>query len=318
MKPAEVKDDRPAENLSFAATNLVKPGLQSKRQQSEPPLNRNVFPPTPPPESEKAGSSGQMSRGASVRNGFRPTPPRLDIDKAQPRERYEIKERRASPQSAQARLGTQRTASEPRGPAARQNMMRGETRSRPTMRRFSEDDDTIDEYPGELYDMYQRNSRTKRTQGRYIEEEADGSEYDDGSFDENEFEMIPTRAPPRSRATSSSRGGSRRPELRKIRVKVHAADDVRYLMVGPAIEFPDFVDRVRDKFAIRKRFKITVRDDDMPDGDMVTVGDQDDLEMAMMTVKATARRERLDMGKMEVSTEVRDLVNPANIPSRSG
>jgi hypothetical protein len=34
---------------------------------------------------------------------------------------------------------------------------------------------------------------------------------------------------------------------------------------------------------------------------MITMGDQDDLDMAIMSVKATARRERLDMGKMEVS-----------------
>ena len=49
-----VRDDRPAESISFAASNLVKPGLRSRtRQQSEPPLNRQVFPPTPPPESDK-------------------------------------------------------------------------------------------------------------------------------------------------------------------------------------------------------------------------------------------------------------------------
>lgn len=151
--------------------------------------------------------------------------------------------------------------------------------------------------------MYQRNSRSKRSQPKYIEEEdEDGSDYDDGSFDENEFEMIQTRPPPRSRtASTTGRGQSRRPEVRKIRVKVHAADDVRYLMIGPAVEFPDFADRIREKFGIRKRFKITVRDDDLPDGDMVTVGDQDDLEMAIMTVKSNAKRERLDMGKMEVS-----------------
>ncbi|KIM94879.1 hypothetical protein OIDMADRAFT_34310 [Oidiodendron maius Zn] len=301
MRPAEVKDDRPVESLSFAATNLVKPGLQSKRQQSEPPLNRNVFPPTPPPESEKSTSSSTMSRGASVRNGVRPMPPKLDIDKARPTDRYEIKERKGSPQSAQARLGTQRTASEPRGPASRQNLMKSDSRARQGRRRLSEDDDIIDEYPGELYDMYQRNSRSRRGQPKYIEEEGeDGSDYDDGSFDENEFEMIATRPPPRSRATSTSgRGQSRRAELRKIRVKVHH-DDVRYLMIGPAIEYPDFVDRIREKFGIRKRFKITVRDDDLPDGDMVTIGDQDDLEMAMMTVKSHAKKERLDMGKMEV------------------
>lgn len=186
--------------------------------------------------------------------------------------------------------------------------MKSDSRSRQPRRRFSEDDDVIDEYPGELYDMYQRNSRSKRNQPRYIEEEGDdGSDYDDRSFDENEFEMISSRPPPRSRAPSTSgRGQSRRPELRKIRVKVHA-DDVRYLMVGPAVEFPDFVDRIREKFGIRKRFKITVRDDDMPNGDMVTVGDQDDLDMALMTAKANAKRERLDMGKMEVSTPKQSL-----------
>jgi len=51
---------------------------------------------------------------------------------------------------------------------------------------------------------------------------------------------------------------------------------------------------------LRKRFKIKVRDEDVPNGDMITMGDQDDLDMVLMGVKAQARRERLDMGKMEV------------------
>ena len=91
--------------------------------------------------------------------------------------------------------------------------------------------------------------------------------------------------------------------MRKIRVKVHA-EDVRYIMIGSAVEFPDLVDKIREKFGLRKRFKIKVRDDDMPNGDMITMGDQDDLDMAIMSVKATARRERLDMGKMEVSNPI--------------
>lgn len=37
---ADVKDDRPVDNISFAATNLVKQGLNSRRQQSEPPIGR--------------------------------------------------------------------------------------------------------------------------------------------------------------------------------------------------------------------------------------------------------------------------------------
>ncbi|KAH8683259.1 hypothetical protein BGZ60DRAFT_524590 [Tricladium varicosporioides] len=305
----DVKDDRPAENISYAASNLVKPGLQSKRQQSEPPLNRNVFPPTPPPESEKSNSgSNQMSRGASVRNGPKPMPAKLNIEKARPQEGYQIRDDgRSPPGGAQPpqRRGTSRTASEPRGPPARQYSTRDSPGRRPGPgRRQSEEED--DEYPGELYDMYSssRNSRStnSRRQPKYIEEEEEyASDYDDGSFDEGEFEMVSSRPPPRSRApsTAGGRASSRRPDIRKIRVKVHA-EDVRYIMIGAAVEFPDLVDRIRDKFGLRKRFKIKVKDDDMPNGDMITMGDQDDLDMVLMSVKSNAKKERLDMGKMEL------------------
>lgn len=48
------RDDRRADKISFAATNLVKPNLVSRaRQQSEPAINRNMFPPTPPPKVER-------------------------------------------------------------------------------------------------------------------------------------------------------------------------------------------------------------------------------------------------------------------------
>jgi hypothetical protein len=289
----------------------VKPGLSSKRQQSEPPLTRNVFPPTPPPESEKVAALAPLSRGASVRNGPKPMPAKLNIDKARPKERYEIRGDGSQdfPPPAQLRIGTTRTASEPRGPPSRQ--FNPEGRRRGSQRRRASDEEGEDEYPGELYDMY-RNSRTNRSTGtrrmqpKFIEEEEEyASDYEDGSFDENEFEMISNRAPvPRSRAQSTSgaggRAASRRPEISKVRVKVHA-DDVRYIMVGTAVDFPDFVDKVREKFGMRKRFKIKIRDEDMPNGDMITMGDQDDLDMLMMSVKSNARKERLDMGKMDVS-----------------
>lgn len=172
-------------------------------------------------------------------------------------------------------------------------------------------DEEEDAYPDELYDMYQGGGGggggTRRSQGRsrqqsrqYIEEEDEGgSDYDDGSFDEGDFEMVTNTRRGTGSMSTSSRGQSRRPDIRKVRVKVHA-DDVRYIMVGAAVEFPDLVDRVRDKFGLRRRFKIKVRDDDAPDGDMITMGDQDDLEMVMMTVKSQARKQRLDIGKMEV------------------
>jgi hypothetical protein len=56
------RDDRPPDSISFAASNLVKPDLRSRsRLQSEPPLNRQVFPPTPPPESDKTSPSRRGS-----------------------------------------------------------------------------------------------------------------------------------------------------------------------------------------------------------------------------------------------------------------
>ena len=64
------------------------------------------------------------------------------------------------------------------------------------------------------------------------------------------------------------------------------------------MEFGEFINRVRDKFQLRHRFKCTVRDD----GDLITLGDQDDLDLALSTCTAEAIREGSDMAKMEVSS----------------
>ncbi|KAI0166293.1 tetratricopeptide [Xylariaceae sp. FL1272] len=287
---AAEKDDRPADNISFAATNLVKPGLQSRRQMSEPPNGRNAFPPTPPPENDKPAG---MSRGASVRNGPKPMPAKLNIPDSNGRSnnRYE---KTSSPQND--RRAPARAASEARSPPQRSYSRAEQPRNR------RNDDES---YPDDVYDMYgggsnngnggRRSQGSRRNQPRYIEEEEEGSDYD--SFDEGEFEMVSNRRPGTSTG-GSTRGGSRRPEIRKVRVKVHA-EDVRFIMVGAAVEFPDLVDRVREKFGIRRRFKIKVRDEDVPD-DMITMGDQDDLDMIMSSVKQAARKANLDTGKMEI------------------
>ncbi|CAJ2506961.1 Uu.00g081470.m01.CDS01 [Anthostomella pinea] len=291
------KDDRPTDNISFAATNLVKPGLQSRRQQSEPPGGgRNAFPPTPPPENDKPTT---MSRGASVRSGPKPMPARLNIPEVKQSNSYQ---KTSSPQNE--RRAPSRTASEARSPPQR-SYSRAE-RPEPRSRRSRQDDDG---YPDDVYDMYggggggggdrsagpSRSQGSRRVQPRYIEEEEEVSEYD--SFDEGDFEMIAPRRAGTS-TSGSTRGGSRRPDVRKVRIKVHA-EDVRYIMVGAAVEFTDLADRVKEKFGLRRRFKIKVRDEDSPE-DMITMGDQDDLDMVMMTVKQTARKQRQDIGKMEI------------------
>ncbi|KAI5864608.1 tetratricopeptide [Durotheca rogersii] len=280
------KDDRPTDNISFAATNLVKPGLQSRRQQSEPPTGRNAFPPTPPPENDKP--VGAMSRAASVRNGPKPMPARLNIPEPSKSTRYD---KMSSPQSE--RKAPSRAMSEARSPPQRA-YSRSEGRSR---RSRNEDEG----YPDDVYDMYNGGGKPpgqgRRAQQKYIEEEEEGSDYD--SFDEGDFEMVSNRRPGTSSVSGSMRGGSRRPEVRKVRVKVHS-EDVRYIMVSTTVEFADLVDRIRDKFALRQRFKLKVRDEDAPQSDMITMGDQDDLDMVMMSVKSLARKQRQDIGKMEI------------------
>ncbi|KAF5683725.1 oxidoreductase [Fusarium denticulatum] len=282
----EVKDDRPADNISFAATNLVKPGLSSRRQQSEPPNNRNVFPPTPPPENERP------SRAASVRGG-KPQLAKLNIQQAEPNRRYE---KATSPPDSRSRPMPARSAS-----AASSRMMQREPQPlqlRP--RQIPEETGS----PEDVYAMYQggdpyRNSRgstgsRRQRQPQYSEEE-DGSDYE-GTINENDFEMIGQRRGPGS---VSGQRGSRRPEITKIRVKVHA-DEVKLIMIAPDIKYETLADKVRDKFNIRRRFKIKVKDEDMPNGDMITVGDQDDLEMVIDSVKEEAKKQRAETGKMEI------------------
>ena len=225
-------------------------------------------------------------------------PAKLNLDKVRPSDRYE----KTSPEEPSRRPSRAASATPSRGFSQRDQM---QPPSR--MRRAQQEEE--DSYAGELYDMYggpapNRNSRGQRSQRgapapRYIQEEDEESDYD-VSFDEGEFEMVSGRRPSSNTVRSSGgRGSSRRPELRSIRVKVHAGD-VRYIMVGTAIEFPDFEEKIRSKFGIRRRIKIKIKDEDAPDGDMITVGDQDDLDMLIQTVKQNARKQKLETGKMEV------------------
>lgn len=288
------KDDRPEEKLSFAATNLVKPELQSRaRQQSEPPMNRNMFPPTPPPEADRrsAGKSdAPMSRAQSVR-GAGPKPQPLTLGRAA----FDQQE----PSTEPRRQGTQRSASE-RPPANRSESQR---RRDYKPRRRGSDEDIIDEYY-ENEDVYQpaRSSRgvyTRSKQGRrpaYIEEEVE-DDYDGSDLDDAEFEMMSrTKTRRRSPARSTRSGGSTRGVSAKIRVKVHAGD-TRYVFINQDQTIREFWQSIREKFGVRNNFKVEIKDE----GDMITMADQDDLDMAVQTAKEVARKEGSDMPKMEVS-----------------
>ena len=304
------QDDRPQEAISYAATNLVQRNLTSKRQQSEPPINRNMFPPTPPPENDKPAS--MTGRAASVRNPpNRPIQRTMtDVSMADPLP-PPPRNMMSPPQSGDRpmRMGTQRTASEPRGPPSRQY---SRNQNRPQLYRETTNNsrggfDAVqeDNMYDDVYDMYQspRSSRGGAARRRpvptrrgYYDDNTGMDEdemYEDDDIDDGDFEMM-------SSAPSPLRSNRRAPpaEVRKIRVKVHAEGDTRYIMIGPAVEYGDFEGRIREKFGIKTRLKVMMRDE----GDMITMGDQDDLDMLITTAKQGARRERSDMGKMEVGS----------------
>ena len=103
------------------------------------------------------------------------------------------------------------------------------------------------------------------------------------------YEITPT-IPPAPQPTPTA--------LRKIRVKVFASD-TRYVMIRPDVSYDAFVEQIRKKFgyAGKESFKLKMKDEE---GDMVTMGDEDDLEMLTMTAKEQAGRDGVEMGKMEV------------------
>ncbi|KAL8804842.1 MAG: hypothetical protein Q9182_002336 [Xanthomendoza sp. 2 TL-2023] len=373
------RDDRPPESISFAASNLVKTDLMSRsRQQSAPPVNRNVFPPTPPPDHDQikpafvptAASPPSKpplftGRANSVRNKPQ-RPERLDLGPSILNKEL-------------PRLGTVRTASEPRGPPRKYSYDSPRSRRDPPPSRgrlFMETtpyrpdngaEADVDDYPDELYDMYaSRNTKPARFSTERIPEEPipeppndnaqpgrpssrarqssrtrqrsrprnrstsrprhnnlryisdhDSDPATPSSSSLSDFEILnnaggtlsrplpPSRTHTHTRDRSSSRPSrSRRPpkhpELRTIRVKVHASshDDTRYIMVNADCVFESFVERVREKFGLRGRFKLKVKDD----GDLITMGDVDDWAMAVEGVRREVEgaEGKGEMGKMEI------------------
>lgn len=323
------------EGMSFAATNLVHKNLSSRtRQQSEPPLNRNVFPPTPPPEdrSTSNGSTGGRSshqRSSSLRTA---RPPRLELDRAG----ANIDRRPGAPEivpapppsSEKPRIGTTRTASEPRGPSSRHQHMRGAMQDPnggwprgPGGHRRNLSDTSFP--PGAGYEYSEPYStytspqslsnagwgRSRQQPQQFIDEEDEyGSDVCDGEpLNDGAFEILHTRpfgpgsSPAqrrtRSPARHSRRANSRRPEVRKFRTKVHAPDDIRYIMIGSTVEFAEFETRIREKFGFKCPLRMRVQDD----GDMITMVDQEDLDLLLSSAREIARREGTEMGKMEVS-----------------
>ena len=68
-------------------------------------------------------------------------------------------------------------------------------------------------------------------------------------------------------------------------------------MIGPTVDFAEFETRIREKFGFQSPLRLRVQDD----GDMITMVDQEDLDLLLASAREIARREGSEMGKMEVS-----------------
>ncbi|KAF2672592.1 NADPH oxidase regulator NoxR [Microthyrium microscopicum] len=300
--PDAAKDDRPEDGISYAASNLVKPEIKSRnRQPSEPtPPTRDMFPPTPPPDGDRSKSGG-MSRAESVRAGPKPRP--LDLSIAgfdRPQKPQPELSRSKSERSPNLPVRSRTQSERPNMRDSPSGLGRMQSERRPSYAssrgNLRSPNGYMDDQYDEVFDMYGRQSVARNGQQapsnrstNFISEE-DEDEYG-GVLDEPEFDMM-SRGARNSRQQQQQR---RSVDVKKIRVKVHS-DDTRYVMIGTAVEFRDFIDQIRTKFGIRQSFKVKIKDD----GDMITMADQDDLEMALMQSVSDARKERNEMGKMEV------------------
>ena len=360
------KDDRLPENISFAATNLVQRNISSRRgtarEQSAPPaMNRNVFPPTPPPENDKPQSPNVMPQGMSSRSSAtRHAPPRPLFQSRQESEigQQDLRSAASSgvngpspslpharsgslgdsstnasitststfngPSFQKQRLGTTRTASESRVPGPRRGFSdrsvgppsaqqgRPQLFRETTPQRF----DTLPEIPADEEYPMQSPPRTQgrgnaggwpqqhRPQVNFIPEEDEGSHIVSppppnssnlqGYSAQPQQQILNYEIPlPSSRSQQSNAPSS---SISKVRVKVHAHEDTRYIMIGASIQYDDFESKIREKFGIKKKLRVKMLDE----GDMITMGDQDDLDMLIQNATEVAKRENLDMGKMEI------------------
>jgi hypothetical protein len=335
-------DDRPEEKLSYAAINLVKPGLASRsRQQSEPPIQRHMFPPTPPPEADRGASTATTNTkrrsaesAASVPTGMyqsRPStskPAKLDLGLAA---FNQASSSTTSLVTEKPRLGTQRSASE--RPRARDTQS---SRSNPPRRledyrhsdSYQTNEDTHvlrpDVYapdkvatavqqalsePEKLQPISFSHQRTRsggqslREYPRSIAEEEEPKDTQTSFKDDPTLHALlltsTTNTLPYEITAAIPAAAAPQPStLRKIRVKVFA-NDTRYVMITPDITWDAFVEQVRKKFGYtaKESFKLKMKDEE---GDMVTMGDEDDLEMLVDGVREQASRDGVEMGKMEV------------------
>jgi hypothetical protein len=71
------------------------------------------------------------------------------------------------------------------------------------------------------------------------------------------------------------------------------------ILISATIEYGEFVARLKEKFGLSKGVRCKIKDED--GDDMISLSDQEDLDLAISSSKDAARQEGAEFGKLEVS-----------------
>lgn len=289
------KDDRLPGALSYAATKLVKPDLSLRvRQRSEPPLDRHRFPPTPPPESEKplpARPSLARSESENVPERSRSTscrPDRLQLGSSafrlfSPPQKH--KQNRTPVERPSAETPSS-VAAEPDAHEAAEE--KDATSSLKETRSASP--------PGLLSRRLFRLSGVSSThfsqrRGSIREED------DDGTMSTRSYSTASTLSGLQTYSDGRTISSRSLPMVHRIRLKLHHGDETRYIVVPTTTTLTELMQQVTQKVEAKRRIRLRTRDED---NDLITIGDQEDLDVLISACKHLAETQAVETGKMEI------------------
>lgn len=300
------RDDRPLDQVSYAATTLVKPNVTFRtRQQSEPPLRRNVFPPTPPPENEKPSfraprqspprrkSPEPTAESKRARSSSRPRPPNLDLG-------FAAFEKKASPVEEPRRRAPPRSASE--RPAERRHDRREAAGARTVEYEPSHKDGlfgTVDEdYDAATRPDLRSSSRARSSSRNNGAPRHSGPALQGAPIiEEEEEEEVDVTSPDAISSSRSQTWSQNLPlpspvptQVRSILFKVELGKEFVRIPDRPEeLDFHYLMEKVRKKLRLSAIPKVRMKDEV---GDMITIADQEDLETCISIGKEIALKDR--------------------------
>lgn len=87
------------------------------------------------------------------------------------------------------------------------------------------------------------------------------------------------------------------PVVKSIHFKLHHNDEIRYIVVVVSISLGELLQQISSKIETTRKIRLRTRDED---DDLITMGDQEDLDILIAACKRRAEAQSVDVGKMEI------------------